>query len=219
MDAWGKTLDIIDELVYIKLGDLDNVKRVEELMFDSSFDRSRDYFVALQILRIIDEWLDEVRSTIQDMSKSPTFEEVEGYFSTTIGYVNDHATTVQYRVRDKREEIISLRDGLFNATSLRGSTKAMALNQAIYVFTVVTVLFTPVSFLALTKKTFWALPFLNNPAEGTDVVPVPAAFRNSFIIMPILTYALVIGVACTHRDHGKAVEIYMELASKEAEQK
>ncbi|KAI1052778.1 hypothetical protein LB505_013643 [Fusarium chuoi] len=38
---------------------------------------------------------------------------------------------------------------LFNATSLRESTKAMALNQAIYVFTVVTVLFTPVSFLAV----------------------------------------------------------------------
>ncbi|EWZ36210.1 hypothetical protein FOZG_11951, partial [Fusarium oxysporum Fo47] len=65
----------------------------------------------------------------------------------------------------------------------------MALNQAIYVFTVVTVLFTPVSFLA----TFWALPFLNNPTEG--VVPVPSAFRNSFIIMPLLTYALVIVVA------------------------
>nr|RBQ94021.1 hypothetical protein FVER53263_10005 [Fusarium verticillioides] len=95
--------------------------------------------------------------------------------------------------RIRKASAIELADlaQLFNATSLRESTKAMALNQAIYVFTVVTVLFTPVSFLA----TFWALPFLNNPAEGTDIVSMPAAFRNSFIIMPILTYALVIGVA------------------------
>ncbi|KAF0641055.1 hypothetical protein FPSE5266_06821 [Fusarium pseudograminearum] len=65
-----------------------------------------------------------------------------------IVYINEKAGTVQRRLRKKKEEINSLRDGLFNATSLRESTKAMALNQAIYVFTVVTVLFTPVSFLA-----------------------------------------------------------------------
>ncbi|KAG5809108.1 hypothetical protein H9Q74_000246 [Fusarium xylarioides] len=200
MEAWGKTLDMMDGLVHIKLGDLDKVKKVEELMFDNSFKRSRDYFVALQILRIIDEWLDEAQSSIQDLSKSPMMEESGkrpmaeesgGYFKMMMRFVEDQAAPVRSRVRDKKEEINSLRDGLFNATSLRESTKAMALNQAIYVFTVVTVLFTPVSFLA----TFWALPFLNNPVEGTDIVPVPAAFRNSFIIMPILTYALVIGVA------------------------
>ncbi|QKD60055.2 uncharacterized protein FOBCDRAFT_279658 [Fusarium oxysporum Fo47] len=196
MDAWGQTLDIIDELVHVKLDDFDSDTRVEDLMFDNSFKRSKDYFVALQLLRIVDEWLDEVQSTVEDMVKNPnvtdTFMWVDrsrASCDVAVRYVNEHATAAQSRVRKKREEINSLRDGLFNATSLRESTKAMALNQAIYVFTVVTVLFTPVSFLA----TFWALPFLNNPTEG--VVPVPSAFRNSFIIMPLLTYALVIVVA------------------------
>ncbi|KAF5635695.1 hypothetical protein F25303_8372 [Fusarium sp. NRRL 25303] len=183
----------------LELEDLDNLRRVEELMFDNSFKRSKDYFVALQILRIIDEWLDEVQSTVEDMSKDQVLLKTslwEDYFITepfevAVRYVNEHATATKSRVQKKREEINSLRDGLFNATSLRESTKAMALNQAIYVFTVVTVLFTPVSFLA----TFWALPFLNNPTEGSDTIPEPSAFRNSFIIMPILTYALVIGVA------------------------
>ncbi|KAF5717024.1 hypothetical protein FGLOB1_2239 [Fusarium globosum] len=200
MDAWEETLSTIDKLVLVKLEDLDNLKRVEELMFDNSFKRSKDYFVALQILRIIDEWLDEVQSTIEDMSKDDLLLKASMWathfrsynsFELAFRYVNEHATATKNRVQKKREEINSLRDGLFNATSLRESTKAMALNQAIYVFTVVTVLFTPVSFLA----TFWALPFLNNPAKGSDTIPEPSAFRNSFIIMPILTYALVIGVA------------------------
>ncbi|TVY64930.1 hypothetical protein Focb16_v016424 [Fusarium oxysporum f. sp. cubense] len=196
MDAWGETLGIIDELVHFKLDDFDNVLRVEDLMFDKSFQRSKDYFVALQLLRIVDEWLDEVQSSVEDMVKSlnrtytfPYDISSKDCYDGAVRYVNEHTTAAQSRVRKKREEINSLRDGLFNATSLRESTKAMALNQAIYVFTVVTVLFTPVSFLA----TFWALPFLNNPTEG--VVPVPSAFRNSFNIMPLLTYALVIVVA------------------------
>ncbi|KAI1059578.1 hypothetical protein LB506_008989, partial [Fusarium annulatum] len=200
MDAWEDTLSTIDKLVLVKLEDLDNVERVEELMFDNSFKRSRDYFVAFQILRIIDEWLDEVQSTVADMFKDPVLLQASKWadkdrsaesFQVAIRYVNEHVTAAKSRVRKKHEEINSLRDGLFNATSLRESTKAMTLNQAIYVFTVVTVLFTPVSFLA----TFWALPFLNNPEEGSDTIPEPSAFRNSFIIMPILTYALVIGVA------------------------
>lgn len=38
---------------------------------------------------------------------------------------------------------------LFNATSLREARKGMALNRAIYVFTVVTVIYTPLGFLAV----------------------------------------------------------------------
>ncbi|KAH7214331.1 hypothetical protein BKA60DRAFT_650016 [Fusarium oxysporum] len=155
MDAWGQTLDIIDELVHVKLDDFDSDTRVEDLMFDNSFKRSKDYFVALQLLRIVDEWLDEVQSTVEDMVKNPNVTDTSMWVDRSrascdvaVRYVNEHATAAQSRVRKKREEINSLRDGLFNATSLRESTKAMALNQAIYVFTVVTVLFTPVSFLA-----------------------------------------------------------------------
>ncbi|KAK2927018.1 Mg2 transporter protein, CorA-like/Zinc transport protein ZntB [Fusarium oxysporum f. sp. vasinfectum] len=198
MEAWGEALDAIDGLVHVDLNDFDGQSRVEDLMFDKSFDRSKDYFVALQLLRIVDEWLDEVAPSVKELQKDPYLrftsicaaESVDN-FNAAIRSIDERTAVIQKRVRKKVEEINSLRDGLFNATSLRESTKAMALNQAIYVFTVVTVLFTPVSFLA----TFWALPFLNNPTEGTDIVPVPSSFRNSFIIMPLLTYALVIGVA------------------------
>ncbi|QGI69512.1 hypothetical protein CEK27_013483 [Fusarium fujikuroi] len=205
MDAWGEALEAIDRLAHVNLEDLNGRSRVEYLMFDQSFDRSKDYFVALQLLRIVDEWLDEIVPSLKELRMKPglTHTEAEENLDAAIRFMTGRAGAVQNRVRRKVEQINSLRDGLFSATSLRESTKAMALNQAIYVFTVVTVLFTPVSFLA----TFWALPFLNNPKEGSGVVSEPSAFRNSFIVMPLLTYALVIGVAWAvgKRNSGRAL--------------
>ncbi|WAO87529.1 Hypothetical protein NCS54_00484100 [Fusarium falciforme] len=199
LDAWSNALDSIDKLVHVNLSDFEDKKRVEALMFDSSFTRSKDYFVAIQLLRIMDEWLDELFLSIDDLRGMPAWrrasfcmDEAEDNINVAIKNMKERATRFQNRVRKKSEEIKSLRDGLFNATSLREATKAMALNRAIYVFTVVTVLFTPVSFLA----TFWALPFLNNPSEeGSDMVPEPTSFRSSFVTLPLLTYALVIGIA------------------------
>ncbi|EXL55726.1 hypothetical protein FOCG_06276 [Fusarium oxysporum f. sp. radicis-lycopersici 26381] len=156
MDAWGDALDAIDGLVHVSLNDLDNQAQVEDLMFDKSFDRSKDYFVALQLLRLMDEWIDEVVPSIKEMKENPSVErfplcaaEAMDNFDAAIRNMKERADVVQKRVRKKQVEVNSLRDGLFNATSLREATKAMALNQAIYVFTVVTVLFTPVSFLAV----------------------------------------------------------------------
>lgn len=104
------------------------MERVEELMFDSSFNRSRDYFVALQILRIIDEWLDEAHSTFQDMSKSPMMEDSRAYLDKAMRFVETHANAVQYRVRDKKEEISSLRHGV-------GSHQAIQLSYQLIPFT------------------------------------------------------------------------------------
>ncbi|RSM16729.1 hypothetical protein CDV31_004501 [Fusarium ambrosium] len=199
LDAWGETLDSIDKLVHVNLDDFEDEKRVEDLMFDKSFTRSKDYFVAIQLLRITDEWLDEVLQTIDGLRNMPALyrrlfciDAAEDNINAAIKGMKERTTRLQSRIRKKAEEIKSLRDGLFNATSLREATKAMALNQAIYVFTVVTVLFTPVSLLA----TFWALPFLNNPAEeGSEMVPEPSSFRSSFVTLPLLTYALVVGIA------------------------
>ncbi|KAI8676170.1 hypothetical protein NCS56_00504200 [Fusarium sp. Ph1] len=199
IEAWQDALDSIDELVHVNLRDFEDNERVEELMFDKSFTRSKDYFIALQLLRIMDEWVDEIMPSIESLRHSPAIKHTVFYvdeagqnFTAVIKNMKERVDRFQNGVRRKSEEINSLRDGLFNATSLRETTKAMALNQAIYVFTIVTVLFTPISFLA----TFWALPFLSNPAEeGSDMVPEPASFRSSFVAMPLFTYAFVIGIA------------------------
>lgn len=46
---------------------------------------------------------------------------------------------------------LTLLQQLFNATSLREAMKGMALNRAIYLFTAVTIIFTPLSFLTVSK--------------------------------------------------------------------
>ncbi|EXK46333.1 hypothetical protein FOMG_00057 [Fusarium oxysporum f. sp. melonis 26406] len=165
-------------------------------MFDKSFELSKEYFVALQILRIINEWIDEPLANMEKLRDSTALkqnifgaDQARNNFDAAIRIMRQCRDKTRARIKKKSEEIESLRDGLFNATSLREATKAMELSQAVYAFTVVTVLFTPVSFLA----TFWALPFLNNTVD--DKVTEPVSFRSSFIAMPLFTYALVIGIA------------------------
>lgn len=90
-------------------------------MFDTSFKRSKDYFVALQILRIVDEWLDEVQSTVEDMFKDPVLlkasmwadnQATDKSFQIAIRYMNENFNATKSRVRKKNEEINSLRDGV-----------------------------------------------------------------------------------------------------------
>ncbi|KAK4182527.1 hypothetical protein QBC35DRAFT_395804, partial [Podospora australis] len=56
--------------------------------------------------------------------------------------VEAHTQRVEARIQRKTEEIKSLRDGIFNATSLREATKGIVINPAIYVFMIVTVIYT-----------------------------------------------------------------------------
>ncbi|EWY85762.1 hypothetical protein FOYG_12871 [Fusarium oxysporum NRRL 32931] len=119
MDAWGDALDAIDGLVHVSLNDLDNQAQVEDLMFDKSFDRSKDYFVALQLLRLMDEWIDEVVPSIKEMKENPSVErfplcaaEAMDNFDAAIRNMKERADVVQKRVRKKQVEVNSLRDGV-----------------------------------------------------------------------------------------------------------
>ncbi|KAJ8125356.1 hypothetical protein O1611_g8283 [Lasiodiplodia mahajangana] len=205
IQVWGKgwmsTIDEIDSIVRVQLNDFLEEDNWTHLMFDNSFTLSKHYFSVLQILRIMDEWIERTDQDLKDLRAEflllPGVGDIPGKdlqvldrnWDKVQAIIDKRIKAVRDRVARKVEEIKSLRDGLFNATSLRESTKGMALNRAIYVFTVITVIYTPVGFMAA----FWALPFLNNAKDG--VVPEPPAFRNTFIIIPILTYALAIAVA------------------------
>uniref|UniRef100_A0A0D2Y3K1 Uncharacterized protein n=1 Tax=Fusarium oxysporum (strain Fo5176) TaxID=660025 RepID=A0A0D2Y3K1_FUSOF len=123
--AWDKTLDSIDSLVEV------------------------------DILRIINEWIDEPLANMEKLRDSTALkqnifgaDQARNNFDAAIRIMRQCRDKTRARIKKKSEEIESLRDGLFNATSLREATKAMELSQAVYAFTVVTVLFTPVSFLA-----------------------------------------------------------------------
>ena len=82
--------------------------------------------------------------------------------------------------------------------------KAMALSRAIYIFTIVTIFYTPLGFMAVCKprfgryehglrefaQTFWALPVLNTSADGENIHPSLPTVVNTFVIIPLLTYIL-----------------------------
>ncbi|KAI0865630.1 hypothetical protein F4860DRAFT_459865 [Xylaria cubensis] len=199
---WMSAMDYIDSIVRVQLGTFYHEEVWEHLMFDESFKLSKDYFSILQLLRILTDWIDSTENNFMSLrrgwlsskeeSSSPKtdLDTAEKNWNTALEIMNRRMETVRARAARKAEEIKSLRDGLFNATSLREATRSMAINRAIYVFTIITVIYTPVGFLA----TFWALPFLNNPSEN-GTVPIPAAFRNTFIIIPLLTYGFAILIA------------------------
>ncbi|KAI1746344.1 hypothetical protein F4680DRAFT_17452 [Xylaria scruposa] len=201
--GWMSAMAYIDSIVRVELETFYQEEKWEHLMFDESFRLSKDYFSVLQLLRILTDWIDSTENELESLRrewlsmkqrisrpKTDLDTTAEKNWDIALAIMKRQTETVRTRAARKMEEIKSLRDGLFNATSLREATRSMAINRAIYVFTIITVIYTPVGFLA----TFWALPFLNNPS-GNGTVPVPAAFRNTFIIIPLLTYGFAIAIA------------------------
>ncbi|QPC72256.1 hypothetical protein HYE68_003008 [Fusarium pseudograminearum] len=97
VQGWVKTLDSIDDLVHVNLSDFDDRERIEDLMFDKSFNRSRDYFVALQLLRIMDEWINEAISSIQQLRDDTHFM----YPSLYIFDIKDNLDAVDRYMKEK----------------------------------------------------------------------------------------------------------------------
>ncbi|KAJ8132322.1 hypothetical protein O1611_g1305 [Lasiodiplodia mahajangana] len=210
IDHWRKCWDImlarIDGIISVQLQDTLDRRRWHMLMFDDSFQLSEQYFTVLQLLRIFQDWIEEVEKGTKDLRKEllgqyeswmvwrrryapkdedewpldmekleANFDKVEEFFQIRVNPLNE-------RIRRKKEEVESLRDGLFNAASLREALKAKTLNLFIGVFTVVTVFFTPLSFVA----TFWAIPLLSQDSQ----IAMPSGFTVSFVAVPALTYLL-----------------------------
>ncbi|KAK3985355.1 hypothetical protein QBC44DRAFT_335327 [Cladorrhinum sp. PSN332] len=212
--GWIQALRGIDQAVQFRLGSTLNNAELDEFMFDDSFDRSRCYFAILQTLRTSSDMVDEALADWTElrnrwniamkpgvMFSAEDLKALEQNWNVVSDLITAMTNRLQGRINRKTEEVKSLRDGLFNATSLREATKAIALNRAIYVFTVVTVIYTPIGFLA----TFWALPYFNSttpdsaitssPSEQPIKPPVPSGFVATFIVVPLLTYTLCIFVA------------------------
>ncbi|KAI1376339.1 hypothetical protein F4677DRAFT_88922 [Hypoxylon crocopeplum] len=200
-NQWGKdwvsTLDAIDGKIRIELDVIANEEWLNRLMFDSSFKLSRLYFTVLQLLRIMDEWVEQSVTDLKNLRdewlqkkhnhtshlSADELRSIEKNWDTAVSSMELRAKKLLYRINRKTEEVKSLRDGLFNATSLREASKGMVLSRAIYVFTAVTVIYTPLGFMA----TFWALPIFSSSLSnggGTSLT----AFISTFVLVPLLTY-------------------------------
>ncbi|KAH8897647.1 hypothetical protein GQ53DRAFT_817930 [Thozetella sp. PMI_491] len=136
---------------------LDDQER-EKLMCDNShLDRSHLYFETLQILRVMTEW---VHGSLEDLLETKHWWEsarifrpnqeldevsIRSNWDVLVTRQRELARQILERVDRKTEDVKTLRDGLFNATSVREAGKSGKIGQYIFVFTVATVLYLPLS--------------------------------------------------------------------------
>ncbi|KAK0616570.1 hypothetical protein B0T14DRAFT_434802 [Immersiella caudata] len=193
-------------------------------MFDDSFERSGVYFTVLETLRVSSDWARDTLKTWEalleqwkhDAQPEKLFSPadlvaLEENWAVVDRHIRARFEELMTRLTNKTEEIKSLRDGasgnVFNATSLREASKGIELNRAVYIFTVVTVLYTPLGFLA----TFFALPSLNNPGDN-GLVGVPKGFKTTMIVIPLLTYLVSLAFVWYFRHIRRVKRAIRELA-------
>ncbi|KAI0444365.1 hypothetical protein F4803DRAFT_549171 [Xylaria telfairii] len=112
------------------------VNDIERWNFSVRVDMPRDMFEKLTFLP---ETGDAKKAMIEVFREN---------WESVISHQKRLATTLLGRIAKKQEEVKSLRDGLFNATSVSEVTKSSQLNHYILVFTVVTVFYLPLSFIS-----------------------------------------------------------------------
>jgi hypothetical protein len=105
-------------------------------MFDDSFQLSEQYFTVLQLLRIFQGWIEEVEKGIDDLKKELIgqyeswrawrrlyalkdeeewpldMEKLEANFEKVKGFFELRVNPLKERIRRKKEEVESLRDGV-----------------------------------------------------------------------------------------------------------
>ncbi|KAM7196177.1 hypothetical protein V8F33_006289 [Rhypophila sp. PSN 637] len=183
---WSSLIDTLGRALNsnANLGDILSPERRRGIMIDrSGLQLSEFYFTIMQTLRIASEWIqesmDDLRHMTIDMERLylssqtpegfPTFlppdatkrdEFIRVYRSNWDSVLlrqQSIGSDLLSRIAKKQEELKSLRDGLFNATSINEAVKSTQLNHYILAFTVVTIFYLPLSFIA----TLFALDFFD----------------------------------------------------------
>ncbi|SPO02512.1 uncharacterized protein DNG_05185 [Cephalotrichum gorgonifer] len=208
-EDWAKTLHKLDAVSSVKLADISNAQIRERLMYDShTLERSSHYFEMLHILRIFSQVISENRSNIEDLvsrvnahpmlfSGWPRWSNETREESQLINRVRDHNWKVIFALQEKAaerllgkierktEEIKNLRDGLFSAQSVREAMKGAQISRYLFVFTTVTILFLPPTFVA----TFYGMDIFEKP----DASQTRKQFWTVFAAVSSITYISALG--------------------------
>ncbi|RWA05198.1 hypothetical protein EKO27_g9912 [Xylaria grammica] len=190
---WNKVLDRVDDCLRVHLGQTLNPKEMDKWMFDDNFERSRLYFTVLQILRIFGDCIRTVSDDLRDLDGlflgDPDFPmrhmrqgELHALRSNWESVRDAHRKAEQGllgRILYKTEEVKSLRDGLFNATSLREANRSTVMGRYVLIFTVVTILYLPPSFISAV---------LDMEIFQKDVAQTKWEYKVSVVSVSLLTY-------------------------------
>ncbi|KAI0436815.1 hypothetical protein F4803DRAFT_556640 [Xylaria telfairii] len=174
---WTILLDQIDKHLSVRLEHTLDPEEINKWMFDSNFKRSELYVTTLQILRIFNEYI------LKQFQKQAQ--------ENLLG-----------RILLKTEEVKSLRDGLFNATSLREANlssrlaelssrqtelslreahRSVVMGRYVLIFTVVTILYLPPSFISTV---------LDMDIFKKDIAQTRWEYKVSVVSVSLLTYLL-----------------------------
>ncbi|KAF7890698.1 hypothetical protein EAF00_009013 [Botryotinia globosa] len=124
IQKWEQILEYFENLITEKIAFLDPLKHDNLLVDDETFSRSKRYFWAISTLKELD-------------ANSPQLKEMrflEGsrkHMRGRLGQLEEIAK----RLRDKRQEALDLRDGLFNARDVMESRAATRLGENVKLLT------------------------------------------------------------------------------------
>ncbi|KAK3381920.1 hypothetical protein B0H63DRAFT_476879 [Podospora didyma] len=224
---WKEILDSVEEMVSLQIEDIADAKYRRSLMYDTlDLERSDFYFGILQILRIFWESINETTTHLEELARIANVSE-EGMIEWVDFVDEDNASyraaveeTLRFnwakvltlqrnaadlflaRISAKTEDIKSLRDGLFNAQSVREAIKGTQINQYLLVFTIVTIIYLPPTFVA----TFYGMHLF----DADDSTENQRRFFIVFGAVSGLTYLLaLVGLSGINRS-----EKLKEVASK-----
>ncbi|KAI0514641.1 hypothetical protein F5B22DRAFT_225808 [Xylaria bambusicola] len=192
---WNAMLDQIDKCVHVKFSHTLSPEDINAWMFDDNFERSRLYFTILQVLRMFNECIstvsDDLRALdelflkqtdfpMQDM-REDELEIMRSNWETVKKTQEEAAKALLNRILFKTEEVKSLRDGLFNASALREANKSSTMGRYVLIFTIVTVLFLPPSFVS----TVFALEIFQK-----NVAQTKWEYKVALVSVSLVTYAV-----------------------------
>ncbi|KAI1455106.1 hypothetical protein F4805DRAFT_460040 [Annulohypoxylon moriforme] len=204
---WRHFLSEFDSAVEIKLENILNPEERRRLMLDDRELKTSDrYFEILQLLRIMTQWIDQTKDDMAKLSKDWEYQMKNAdMLSTPLDpknldpddlavsenwevLIRHHNTLVENLLKEiarKNEAIQSLRDGLFNATSVGEATKSGELSRYIYIFTIATIFYLPITFVC----TFYGMHMFDSGDDWTNKM----SFAISIVTISIGTYVALFG--------------------------
>ncbi|KAK4032372.1 hypothetical protein C8A01DRAFT_20545 [Parachaetomium inaequale] len=179
-EGWKETLDCFDKQLEVQVTDILTRRTRLQLMYDdSNLAVSELYFFISQLLRFASVWIresvDDLHDFVlqlQDQHFSPAekthsphasflpdspeaqraaIEVFRQNWQSVMSHQQKLADDLLDRIAKKQEEVSSLREGIFTATAVSEATKSKQLNHYILVFTVVTIFYLPLSFVAVSQ--------------------------------------------------------------------
>ncbi|KAL2820558.1 hypothetical protein BDW59DRAFT_164598 [Aspergillus cavernicola] len=214
-NTWISSLDRLSDTLDTSLAQFARVKR-QKLMFDHElFSKSDQYFAVLQVLRICTEWIEGTLRDLKELCQeieaglldteleipAPDQEGLNAIITAVIADSEMRFRPLLERIERKVADVKGLRDGLFNATSVREASKGTSLARNsgrqnryhVLVFTVATVFYLPMGFVT----SFFGVHLFDSNGDGAaSRIPVII----TFIILSLATYFTAVSALWFVRD-------------------